>query len=83
MTVALCQEGFPITSGKAAGIVSSVAWVNFKGMLGRNPLIWMVEVNGLPYDIRRAPRKVQEEAVRHEIIPFVPGEEQDEVGKRR
>jgi hypothetical protein len=127
MAVALCQEGFPVGSGKAAGwaagVVYSVAWVNFlgdpsqphhlkaedmarllgvspatlmnrakvvreglgirrmdprwstKGMLANNPLVWMVEVNGLPYDIRMAPRHVQEEAYRRGLIPFMPGEE--------
>ena len=38
----------------------------------------MMTVDGLPYDIRRAPRHVQEEAVRRGLIPFVPGDEQDE-----
>src|SRR5262249_17207769 len=107
--------------GWAAGIVNSVAWVNFLGdpsqphhmkaediarglgvspatlmnrakvireglklhrmdprwstkkMLDHNPLVWMVMVNGLPYDIRNAPRHIQEEAYRRGLIPFVPG----------
>lgn len=46
-----------------------------KGMMDSNPLIWMVEINGLPYDIRQAPRRVQEEAVRRGIIPYMPGRE--------
>jgi hypothetical protein len=126
MAAVLCREGCPLASGKAAGwaagIVYSVAWVNFlgdpsqphhmkaedmaraigvsmatlmnrakvirqgldlhrmdprwstKGMLERNPLVWMVAVNGLPYDIRQAPRQVQEEAYRRGLIPFVPDE---------
>jgi hypothetical protein len=41
-----------------------------------NPPAWMVEVNGIPHDIRRAPRHVHEEAVRRGIIRFVPGEGQ-------
>ena len=45
-----------------------------RGIMDHNPLVWMVEVNGLPYDIRQAPRPVQEEAVRRGIIPYVPGE---------
>jgi uncharacterized protein DUF6398 len=130
LVAALFMQGCPVGSGKAAGwaagIVYSVAWVNFlddpsqphhrkaedmaqaigvspatlmnrtrvirevldlrrmdtrwstRDMLEHNPLVWMVEVNGLPYDIRRAPRHVQEEAVRRGIIPFLPGEEGDE-----
>ena len=35
LAAALCREGFPVTSGKAAGwaagVVYSVAWVNFLG----------------------------------------------------
>jgi hypothetical protein len=50
-------------------------WWSTKGMMGNNPLVWMVEINGLPYDIRRAPRQVQEELYRRGLIPFVPGEE--------
>jgi hypothetical protein len=46
-------------------------------MLEHNPLVWMVEVNGLPYDIRMAPRHVQEEAARRGLIPFVPGDEEE------
>ncbi len=48
-----------------------------RGMLDHNPLVWMVEVNGLPYDIRQAPRHVQEEAVRRGIIPYLPAHERD------
>ncbi|MBI1918602.1 MAG: hypothetical protein HYS12_28240 [Planctomycetes bacterium] len=139
MAVVLCREGCPVGRGKAAGwaagIIYSVAWVNFLGdpsqpyhmkaedmaravgvspatlmakarvvrdslhlhrmdprwstkeMLEHNPLVWLVEVDGLPYDIRRAPRHVQEEAVRRGLIPFVPEEEEDawsdESGMRR
>jgi hypothetical protein len=130
MAVALCREGAPVSSGKAAGwaagVVYSVAWVNFlgdpsqphhmkgediarglgvspatmmnkakvirqgldlsrmdprwstKGMLDHNPLVWLVEVNGVPFDIRQAPRHVQEEAYRRGLIPYLPGEEQEE-----
>ncbi len=43
-------------------------------MLEHNPLGWMLEIDGLPYDIRRAPRHIQEEAYRRGLIPFVPDE---------
>ncbi len=130
MAAVLCAGGCPVTSGKAAGwaagMIYSVAWVNFLGdpsqphhlraediaravgvspatlmnrakairegldlfrmdprwstrdMLGHNPLVWMVEVNGLPYDIRMAPRHVQEEAVRRGLIPFLPEDEEED-----
>jgi hypothetical protein len=41
-------------------------------MLGENPLAWIVEVNGLPVDVRTMPREVQEEAYRLGLIPYVP-----------
>lgn len=42
------------------------------GKLIDNPLAWMVSVNGMPTDVRRAPQEVQEEAFRCGLIPFVP-----------
>jgi hypothetical protein len=39
-----------------------------------NPLIWMVEVSGLPMDIRHAPRQLQEIAFNKGLIPYIPGE---------
>ena len=41
-------------------------------MLEDNPLAWIVEVNGLPVDVRTMPREVQEEAYRLGLIPYVP-----------
>ena len=41
-------------------------------MLEENPLAWIVEVNGLPVDVRMMPREVQEEAHRLGLIPYVP-----------
>jgi len=42
-------------------------------MIDQNPLIWMLEVNGLIMDVRHAPRDIQEEAFRKGLIPFIPG----------
>jgi Domain of unknown function (DUF6398) len=41
-------------------------------MVDTNPLIWMVEVNGLIIDVRHAPRAIQEEALRKGLIPYIP-----------
>ena len=43
-----------------------------------NPLAWIVLVDGVPVDVRDAPREVQEIAFRQDLIPFVP-----EAGARR
>jgi len=41
-------------------------------MVEKNPLIWMLEINGLIVDVRSAPRTIQEEAFRRGLIPYVP-----------
>jgi len=41
-------------------------------MVDQNPLIWMLEVNGLIIDVRHAPRSIQEEAFRKGLIPYIP-----------
>jgi hypothetical protein len=43
----------------------------FPSLLLANPLVWMVEVNGIIVDFRRQPRSVQERAVRDGLIPFI------------
>jgi Domain of unknown function (DUF6398) len=41
-------------------------------MIDQNPLIWMLEVNGLIIDVRHAPRELQEAAFRQGLIPYIP-----------
>jgi hypothetical protein len=41
-------------------------------MLKDNPLAWMIEVDGLPVDVRMMPREIQKEAHRLGLIPYVP-----------
>jgi Domain of unknown function (DUF6398) len=41
-------------------------------MVEENPLVWIVEVSGLPMDVRVMPREVQEEAYRLGLIPYIP-----------
>jgi hypothetical protein len=43
------------------------------GMLDKNPLVWMISVNGLIIDVRSAPREVQEVAYAKGLIPYLPG----------
>jgi len=42
-------------------------------MVDRNPLAWMISVNGFLVDARYAPREIQEEAFRLGLIPYLPG----------
>ena len=44
----------------------------------QNPLAWMIQVNGLIADARRLPREVQEEALRKGLIPYIPGDRENE-----
>ncbi|MBI4789296.1 MAG: hypothetical protein HY782_19875 [Chloroflexi bacterium] len=39
--------------------------------MDRNPLVWMLSVNGFLMDIRDAPRGAQEEAFRKGLIPYI------------
>lgn len=42
--------------------------------LGENPLVWMLQVNGLIVDIRGMPIEVQQMAFDKGLIPFIPDE---------
>jgi Domain of unknown function (DUF6398) len=47
-------------------------------MMDKNPLVWMLSVNGFVMDIRYAPRGAQEEAFRKGLIPYIPGVPKDD-----
>lgn len=42
--------------------------------LADNPMVWMLQVNGVTVDIRRAPMEVQRLAFDKGLIPFIPAE---------
>jgi len=44
-------------------------------LIGDNPLVWMLEVDGLIIDVRTAPLEFQQEAYRLGLIPYIPGED--------
>ncbi len=46
--------------------------------MGDNPLIWMLEVNGLIMDIRRCPREAQVVAFEKGLIPYIPADRADD-----
>lgn len=46
-------------------------------MVDRNPLIWMLSVNGFIMDIRNAPLGAQVEAYRKGLIPYIPGHQEN------
>ena len=44
--------------------------------LGDNPVVWMVEVNGMLVDIRQESRETQEEAFQEGLIPYIHADRQ-------
>ena len=50
----------------------SLQW-SLPSKVEQNPMIWMLEVNGLIVDIRQLPLEAQELAYETGLIPFVPG----------
>ena len=48
------------------------------GNLDKNPLVWMLEVNGLLVDVRRMPLEVQEMALAQGMIPYIPGRKDEQ-----
>jgi hypothetical protein len=43
-------------------------------LIGDNPLVWMLEVDGFIIDIREAPREAQEQAYQLGLIPYIPSD---------
>jgi hypothetical protein len=41
-------------------------------MIEKNPLIWMLEINGVLVDVRHMPLEVQEMAYAKGLIPYIP-----------
>ncbi len=46
--------------------------------IAQNPMAWMISVNGLMIDARHAPRDIQLEAYRLGLIPYLPGQTDEE-----
>jgi len=44
--------------------------------LADNPMVWMIEVNGIMIDVRHAPREIQEIAFSKGVIPYIPADRQ-------
>ena len=46
--------------------------------LADNPMVWMLQVNGLMMDIRRAPIELQRLAFEKGLIPFMPADQRND-----
>ena len=53
--------------------VMNPEWI-LPSRLADNPLVWMVEIDGLIIDIRQAPPELQRLAYEKGLIPFIPAE---------
>ena len=51
-------------------------------VVARNPLAWIIEVNGLAVDARHVPPGIQAEAYRRGLIPYIPAPGPDETVAR-
>jgi hypothetical protein len=47
---------------------------SLSSLLDMNPLVWMVEINGILIDLRDMPREVQETAYSKGVIPYIPAD---------
>jgi len=47
-------------------------------LMAENPLVWMLEVDGIVMDMRTAPRELQEIANEEGLIPYIPDDLDDE-----
>ena len=43
--------------------------------LDQNPLVWMLQVNGMMVDVRHMPMEVQAMALAQGLIPYIPGQD--------
>jgi hypothetical protein len=44
-------------------------------MMDKNPLIWMLQIDGYLVDIRHMPRDIQELAFQKGLIPYIPADQ--------
>ena len=45
-------------------------------LIDKNPLVWLIKVNGVIVDLRSAPRELQEAALRQGLIPYIPDDQE-------
>lgn len=46
-------------------------------LVDQNPMVWMLQVNGLMVDVRQMPREVQEIAFQKGLIPYIPADRRE------
>ncbi len=80
----LCQKfGVSASNGSAKGKAVREALDMFQlhpdwclpSLIHDNPLVWILEVNGLAVDVRMMPYEVQKIAYEKGLIPYIPADE--------
>jgi hypothetical protein len=75
---AACGVSYSAAAGKARAIEDLLGIVPMDprwtppSRLRNNPLVWLIEVDGIVLDARTLPRELQEQAVAAGVIPFLP-----------
>jgi hypothetical protein len=78
------DAGFGVSEGSGAAKLAAIRkmlnlhpldpnWT-LPSRLEDNPLVWMLNVNGLMMDVRQAPREIQEIAFNKGLIPYLPSD---------
>ena len=85
MTMAEVCAGFGVGQSTAcakARTISNALHTNrmdptwmLSSIVGRNPFVWMAEVNGFPVDLRQMPRNIQVIAYEKGMIPYIPADQ--------
>ncbi len=57
---------------EALGMVPMSPKWTLPSQLDRNPMVWMLQINGLVVDVRRMPLEVQQLAFDKGMIPYIP-----------
>jgi hypothetical protein len=45
---------------------------SLRSQMEKNPMVWMIQVDGFVVDVRSLTREIQEEALRQGLIPYIP-----------
>jgi len=88
MKLTAVDKAFGVSSGTGQGKSKTIrdmlkigsfdpAWT-LPSKLADNPMVWLIQVNGMIVDARSMPREIQKEAFERGMIPFLPGEQKDD-----
>ena len=76
------SESTSVAKSKVIRNLLRIHQLDFEWMLpslvAKNPLTWMLNVNGLMVDIRDCPKEAQEVAFQKGLIPYIPADQDDD-----